>query len=56
MLAAGRALGQKIGTGRVRVVHNLSEMDQVQPGDFVRLEVLRDASQREIRDLRSRQT
>jgi pyruvate,water dikinase len=35
VLAEGRAIGQKIGTGRVRVVHNLSEMDQVQAGDVL---------------------
>src|SRR5665647_32865 len=35
VLAVGRAIGQKIGTGPVRVVHDLSEMDQVQPGDVL---------------------
>ena len=35
VLAEGRAIGQKIGTGRVRVVHNISDMDQVQPGDVL---------------------
>jgi pyruvate,water dikinase len=35
ILAEGRAIGQKIGTGPVRVVHNISEMDQVQPGDVL---------------------
>jgi pyruvate,water dikinase len=35
VLAEGRAIGQKIGTGPVRVVHDLSEMDQVQPGDVL---------------------
>ena len=34
-LAEGRAIGQKIGTGPVRLVHNLSEMDKVQPGDVL---------------------
>ena len=33
VLAEGRAIGQKIGTGPVRIVHNISEMDKVQPGD-----------------------
>ncbi|MBT9442366.1 MAG: phosphoenolpyruvate synthase, partial [Acidovorax sp.] len=33
VLAEGRAIGQKIGTGPVRLVHNISEMDKVQPGD-----------------------
>ncbi len=31
----GRAIGQKIGTGPVRIVHNISEMDRVQPGDVL---------------------
>ncbi|MEY4140163.1 MAG: hypothetical protein RLZZ371_2345, partial [Pseudomonadota bacterium] len=35
VLVEGRAIGQKIGTGPVRVVHNLSEMDRVQPGDIL---------------------
>jgi pyruvate,water dikinase len=35
VLAEGRAIGQKIGTGPVRLVHNLSEMDKVQPGDIL---------------------
>ena len=35
VLAQGRAIGQKIGTGPVRVIHNISEMDQVQPGDVL---------------------
>jgi len=35
VLAEGRAIGQKIGTGPVRLVHSISEMDQVQPGDVL---------------------
>ena len=35
VLAHGRAIGQKIGTGPVRLVHNISEMDKVQPGDVL---------------------
>ena len=35
ILAEGRAIGQKIGTGPVRLVHHISEMDQVQPGDVL---------------------
>ena len=35
MLAEGRAIGQKIGTGPVRIVHHISEMDTVQPGDVL---------------------
>ncbi|MCZ8092082.1 MAG: phosphoenolpyruvate synthase [Acidovorax sp.] len=35
VLAEGRAIGQKIGTGPVRLVHHISEMDKVQPGDVL---------------------
>ena len=35
MLAEGRAIGQKIGTGPVRIVHSPAEMDRVQPGDVL---------------------
>ena len=35
VLAEGRAIGQKIGTGPVRLVSSLSEMDKVQPGDVL---------------------
>jgi pyruvate,water dikinase len=35
VLIEGRAIGQKIGTGPVRIVHNISEMDKVQPGDIL---------------------
>ena len=35
VLAQGRAIGQKIGTGPVRLVHNISEMDKVQSGDVL---------------------
>ncbi len=35
VLASGRAIGQKVGTGPVRLVHNISEMDKVQPGDVL---------------------
>ena len=35
VLATGRAIGQKIGTGPVRLVQHISEMDQVQPGDVL---------------------
>ncbi|MFZ5520823.1 MAG: phosphoenolpyruvate synthase [Pseudomonadota bacterium] len=35
VLAEGRAIGQKIGTGPVRLVHSLTEMDRVQPGDVL---------------------
>ena len=35
VLAEGRAIGQKIGTGPVRLVHSIGEMDRVQPGDVL---------------------
>ncbi|WP_341904932.1 phosphoenolpyruvate synthase [Polaromonas sp. YR568] len=35
VLAEGRAIGQKIGTGPVRIVHDIKDMDQVQPGDVL---------------------
>jgi len=35
VLAEGRAIGQKIGTGPVRIVHNINEMDTVQAGDIL---------------------
>ncbi len=35
VLAEGRAIGQKIGTGRVRLVHSLAEMDSVKAGDVL---------------------
>jgi pyruvate,water dikinase len=35
VLAEGRAIGQKIGTGRVRLVTSVAEMDKVQPGDVL---------------------
>ncbi|MBP6901893.1 MAG: phosphoenolpyruvate synthase [Burkholderiaceae bacterium] len=35
VLAEGRAIGQKIGTGPVRIVHSPAEMDRVQPGDVL---------------------
>jgi len=35
VLAEGRAIGQKIGTGPVRLVHNISEMDTIQAGDVL---------------------
>ncbi|NMM82623.1 phosphoenolpyruvate synthase [Acidovorax sp. SRB_14] len=35
VLAEGRAIGQKIGTGPVRLVHSIAEMDKVQPGDVL---------------------
>jgi pyruvate,water dikinase len=35
VIVEGRAIGQKIGTGPVRIVHNISEMDLVQAGDVL---------------------
>ncbi|MDP2261766.1 MAG: phosphoenolpyruvate synthase, partial [Hydrogenophaga sp.] len=35
VLASGRAIGQKVGTGPVRLVSHISEMDKVQPGDVL---------------------
>jgi len=35
VLVTGRAIGQKIGAGRVRVVADVSEMDKVQAGDVL---------------------
>ena len=35
VLTEGRAIGQKIGTGPVRIVRHISEMEQVQAGDVL---------------------
>ncbi|HZW14346.1 MAG TPA: phosphoenolpyruvate synthase [Noviherbaspirillum sp.] len=35
VLASGRAIGQKIGAGPVRVIRDPSEMERVQPGDVL---------------------
>jgi pyruvate, water dikinase len=35
VLAEGRAIGQKVGTGKVRLVHSISQMDEVQDGDIL---------------------
>jgi len=35
VLAEGRAIGQKIGTGPVRIVDSVADMDQVQAGDVL---------------------
>ena len=35
LLAEGRAIGQKIGTGPVRIVYDIKDMDQVQAGDVL---------------------
>ncbi|MEY3017335.1 MAG: Phosphoenolpyruvate synthase, partial [Pseudomonadota bacterium] len=35
VLCEGRSIGQRIGSGTVRVVSDLSQMDKVQPGDIL---------------------
>jgi pyruvate, water dikinase len=35
VLVEGRAIGQKIGTGPVRIVHSINDMDNVQAGDIL---------------------
>lgn len=35
VLASGRAIGQKIGAGPVRVIRDVAEMERVQPGDVL---------------------
>jgi len=35
LLATGRAIGQKIGAGPVRLVDDIADMDKVQPGDIL---------------------
>lgn len=35
ILVEGRAIGQRIGSGTVKVVHDISEMDKVQAGDVL---------------------
>ncbi|WP_459205161.1 phosphoenolpyruvate synthase [Pseudomonas sp. MLB6B] len=35
VLVEGRAIGQRIGAGKVRVIKDVSEMDKVQPGDVL---------------------
>ena len=35
VITSGRAIGQKIGVGPVRVVHDPAQMNQVQPGDVL---------------------
>ncbi len=35
VLASGRAIGQKVGAGQVRIVADASAMDRVQPGDVL---------------------
>ncbi|RRJ85468.1 phosphoenolpyruvate synthase [Aestuariirhabdus litorea] len=35
VLVEGRSIGQRIGSGPVKVIYDLSEMDRVQPGDVL---------------------
>jgi len=35
VLASGRSIGQRIGSGSTRVINNVLEMDKVQPGDVL---------------------
>lgn len=35
VLLEGRAIGHRIGAGPVKVIHNISEMDHIQPGDVL---------------------
>jgi len=35
VLASGRAIGQKVGTGKVAVIHSVSQMEHVRPGDVL---------------------
>ena len=35
ILVEGRAIGQRIGAGPVKVIHDVSEMDKIQPGDVL---------------------
>ena len=35
VLCEGRSIGQRIGAGPVKVIDNISEMDQVEPGDVL---------------------
>ncbi|WP_447873404.1 phosphoenolpyruvate synthase [Serratia fonticola] len=35
VLVEGRAIGHRIGAGPVKVIHNISEMDRIEPGDVL---------------------
>ncbi|MDK8265108.1 phosphoenolpyruvate synthase [Pseudomonas oryzihabitans] len=35
VLVEGRAIGQRIGAGKVKIIRDVSEMDRVQPGDVL---------------------
>ena len=35
VLVTGRSIGQRIGSGVVKVIHNINEMEHIQPGDVL---------------------
>ncbi|KTC76085.1 phosphoenolpyruvate synthase [Legionella birminghamensis] len=35
VLSEGRSIGQKIGQGRARIIHDINEMDKMKPGDVL---------------------
>jgi len=35
VLVTGRSIGQRIGSGIAKVIHNINEMDHIQPGDVL---------------------
>lgn len=35
VLSEGRSIGQKIGQGKARIIHDISEMDKMEPGDVL---------------------
>lgn len=35
VLVEGRAIGQRIGAGPVKIIHDISEMDRIKPGDVL---------------------
>lgn len=35
IIAEGRAIGHRIGAGTVKVIHDISEMNRIQPGDVL---------------------
>lgn len=35
IVAEGRAIGHRIGAGPVKVIHDISEMNRIQPGDVL---------------------
>lgn len=35
IIAEGRAIGHRIGAGPVKVIHDISEMNRIEPGDVL---------------------